>query len=213
MFKLKTFALAGLVALTTSMPSGPGARAQVMQIGDIIMGGWTYCPRGTIAAAGQLLAVSSNDALFSLYGTLYGGDGRTTFGVPDLRGRSPLHFGAGPGLSPIAMAAKGGAETATMTNSTLAAHSHEFQADGAGQLVGGSATASSTTPLNQAFAVAPTNQYGSPPNLPMAAGTASVSLDGNTTSGVGGGQSFGLRDPFETIQICIVAFGDYPIRD
>ena len=61
--------------------------------------GGNFCPRGWAEADGRLLAVTQNDALFSLYGTLYGGDGRTTFGLPDLRGRIPIHAGNGPGLS------------------------------------------------------------------------------------------------------------------
>ena len=69
-----------------------------------------FAPRSWAFCDGQLLAVSQNDALFSLFGTIYGGDGRTTFGLPDLRGRIPLHAGDGPGLSPRRLGSRGGAE-------------------------------------------------------------------------------------------------------
>ena len=88
-------------------------------IGEIIMTGYNFCPRGWAAADGQLLPIAQNTALFSLYGTTYGGDGRTTFGLPDLRGRTALHAGAGPGLSPIRLGQKGGVEETTPKKSNL----------------------------------------------------------------------------------------------
>jgi microcystin-dependent protein len=93
-------------------------------VGEIRMFGGNFAPRGWAFCDGQLLAVSQNDALFSLLGTIYGGDGRTTFGLPDLRGRIPIHAGSGPGLSPRRLGAKAGTETETITVNTLAAHSH-----------------------------------------------------------------------------------------
>ena len=77
-------------------------------IGEIRMFAGNFAPRGWAYCDGQLLAVSQNDALFSLFGTIYGGDGRTTFGLPDCRGRSPVHAGTGPGLSPVRLGAKSG---------------------------------------------------------------------------------------------------------
>lgn len=80
-------------------------------IGEIKAVGFNFCPRGWAEADGQLIAISQNQALFSLYGTIYGGDGRTTFALPDLRGRVPIHEGSGPGLSTYAQGSKGGSET------------------------------------------------------------------------------------------------------
>ena len=77
-------------------------------IGEIRMFAGNFAPRGWAFCDGQILAVSQNDALFSLFGTIYGGDGRTTFGLPDCRGRSPVHAGTGPGLSPVSLGAKSG---------------------------------------------------------------------------------------------------------
>jgi microcystin-dependent protein len=80
-------------------------------LGEIMMVGFNFAPRGWAFCDGQLLAISSNTALFSLLGTTYGGDGRTTFALPDLRGRVPLHKGNGPGLSSRTLGERGGVET------------------------------------------------------------------------------------------------------
>ena len=95
-------------------------------VGEIRMFAGNFAPRGWAFCDGQLLAVSQNDALFSLLGTIYGGDGRTTFALPDMRGRIPLHQGTGPGLSPRRIGARGGQETVTLTTNQLPSHSHDF---------------------------------------------------------------------------------------
>ena len=82
-------------------------------VGQIIMFGGNFAIRGFAQCDGQLLGISQNTALFSLLGTTYGGDGRTSFGLPDLRGRFPMHVGTGPGLSPRRLGEKSGAETTT----------------------------------------------------------------------------------------------------
>lgn len=80
-------------------------------LGEIITVGYNFCPRGTAQANGQLLAISQHSALFSLYGTIYGGDGRTTFALPDLRGRTAIGEGTGPGLSERPLGARAGTES------------------------------------------------------------------------------------------------------
>ncbi len=96
-------------------------------VGEIRMFAGNFAPRGWAFCDGQLLAVSQNDALFSLLATVYGGDGRTTFGLPDLRGRIPIHAGTGPGLSPRRLGAKFGTEEETLTVNQLPSHSHTLQ--------------------------------------------------------------------------------------
>lgn len=86
--------------------------------------GGNFAPRGWALCDGQLLAISSNTALFSLLGTEYGGDGSTTFALPDLRGRAPIHAGSGPGLSPRRTGQRLGAEHVTLVESQIPAHSH-----------------------------------------------------------------------------------------
>jgi len=88
-------------------------------IAEIIMFGGNFAPRGWAFCDGQLLSISQNTALFSLLGTTYGGDGRTTFGLPDLRGRVAMHPGNGPGLSNYRLGQKGGSETNTLNSNQL----------------------------------------------------------------------------------------------
>lgn len=101
-----------VIALQGIYPSRNGADPF---IGEIMMGGWNFNPRGWAFCNGQLLAISQYEALFSLLGTNYGGDGRTTFGLPELRGRVPIHFGHGPGLTNRRLGEKGGSQTTTVT--------------------------------------------------------------------------------------------------
>ena len=89
----------------------PSRNAAEPFIGEIMLTGWNFAARGWAHCNGQLLSINANTALFSLLGTTFGGDGRTTFGLPDLRGRVPVHFGNGPGLSNVFLGEKGGSET------------------------------------------------------------------------------------------------------
>ncbi len=97
-------------------------------IGEIRMFAGTFAPRSWAFCDGQLLGVSENEALFSLLGTIYGGDGRTTFGLPDLRGRIPVHAGAGPGLSQRRLGSKFGFEQETLTVNQIPSHNHQIKA-------------------------------------------------------------------------------------
>ncbi|MGI9415927.1 MAG: phage tail protein [Hyphomicrobiales bacterium] len=108
--RLFEFCAALALAVMLLPSSASDARAETY-LGQIMMTGTNFCPRGWVAADGQLLAISKHTSLFSLYGTMYGGDGRTTFGLPDLRGRTPIHAGQGPGLTAYRIGQKGGQET------------------------------------------------------------------------------------------------------
>ena len=94
-------------------------------IGEIQLFGFNFAPRNFATCSGQLLSISQNTALFSLLGTTYGGDGRTTFGLPDLRGRSPISFGQGPGLTNRRIGERIGAETTVISIANLPAHQHK----------------------------------------------------------------------------------------
>lgn len=96
-------------------------------LGQIQMVGFNFAPRNWALCDGQLLSISQNTALFSLLGTTYGGDGRTTFGLPDLRGRVPLHPGSGPGLPTYSLGQKGGAYTQTLTQAQMPSHTHQLR--------------------------------------------------------------------------------------
>lgn len=93
-------------------------------IGQILMFGGNFAPRGWAFCNGQLLAISSNEALFSLVGTIYGGDGRTTFGLPDLRGRVAMHAGNGPGLTTRRLGEKSGVEQVILNLNQIPSHNH-----------------------------------------------------------------------------------------
>ena len=94
-------------------------------LGEIRLMGFNFAPRGWAFCNGQLLPISQNSALFSLFGTIYGGDGRTTFALPELRGRVAIHHGHGPGLREYRIGQKGGAETMTLTTPNMPLHNHD----------------------------------------------------------------------------------------
>ncbi len=102
----------------------PNLQAQDDMLGEVKMFAGNFAPRGWAKCEGQLLPISQYSALFSLLGTTYGGDGKTTFGLPDLRGRVPMGSGKGPGLSPRKDGEKAGVEAVTLTISQMPSHSH-----------------------------------------------------------------------------------------
>ncbi len=167
-------------------------------VGEIRMFAGNFAPRGWAFCDGQLLAVSQNDALFSLLGTIYGGDGRTTFGLPDMRGRIPIHAGSGPGLSQRRLGAKSGAEKVTLTVNQLPSHQHNVSASASG--------ASSGDPSGKVSAsTAPTNIYSN------ALATAQ-NMSGAAISTVGGSRSHTNLMPFLCVHFIIALFGIYPSR-
>ena len=129
-------------------------------VGEIRMFAGNFAPRSWALCDGQLLAVSQNDTLFSLFGTIYGGDGRTTFGLPDLRGRVPIHMGAGPGLTPRSIGSRSGSERATVSSNQLPAHTHSWAASADPAEDGSPAGKTTATPSGS-------NLYGSGTPIPM----------------------------------------------
>ena len=131
---MKTTTLLTVTMLGASLAiTAPAHAGTDDYIGEIFMVGSNFCPRGSAPANGQLLPIAQNTALFSLLGTTFGGDGRTTFGLPDLRGRTPVHAGQGPGLSNIRLGSKGGVENANLTPTDV-----KEKSQGGGQGGGGS---------------------------------------------------------------------------
>ncbi len=166
-------------------------------VGEIRMFAGNFAPRGWAFCDGQLLAVSQNDALFSLLGTIYGGDGRTTFGLPDLRGRIPLHQGTGPGLSARRLGSKGGAENVTLTTNQLASHTHDWNAN----------TADATTAAPQGKVIA----AGVGANLYRQV-DQNTSLASTTIANTGGSQRHTNLMPTLCINYIIALVGIYPSR-
>ena len=172
-------------------------------IGQIMMFGGNFAPRGWAMCNGQLLDISQNAALFSILGTTYGGDGRTTFGLPDLRGRLPMHFGQGPGLSNHNLGQKGGAETVTLNESQLPGHNHG--------MAGSTSAATSRSPAG-AF---PASAFVD--GVRTAVETYGTSSDTTLNAGVitpsGGGQAHDNMPPFGVINFVIALQGIFPSRN
>lgn len=165
-------------------------------VGEIKMFAGTFAPRNWALCDGQLLSIPQNDALFSLLGTIYGGDGRTTFGLPDMRGRLPIHMGTGPGLAPRQIGQRFGQENVTVTAAQVPSHTHQMRAaDDAGE---------TTDPTGQVQARTSDDSYSaSSPNTNMASEAISAS---------GGSSSHTNVQPFLCINFIIALFGIYPSR-
>ena len=160
-------------------------------IGEIQLFPFGFAPRGWAQCNGQLLPINQNQALFSLLGTMYGGDGRTTFALPDLRGRAPL--GVGPGYD---QGQRAGEELHTLFFSELPAHSHGANAS--------SASPSTPSPAGAAWADTGANNYAASPSAQMA---------GNAITPTGGGQPHENRSPYLALNFCIALVGVFPSRD
>ncbi len=166
-------------------------------IGEIKMVGFNFAPRGWALADGQLMPISSNSALFTLYGTNYGGDGRSTFALPDLRGRVPIHQGTGPGLSQHRIGSRGGAETVTLSANQLPQHSHPLTAyEAAGNKV---------EPGGHVLA-------GGGRNTNYSDQTPDTTLNAANVGVAGGNQGHTNMQPYLTINFCVALVGLFPSR-
>ncbi len=167
-------------------------------IGEIRMFAATFNPRGWAFCDGQLLSISQNEALFSLFGTTYGGDGRTTFGLPEARGRVALHQGTGPGLSSRALGQKGGVEDVTIIENQLPGHSHE-------PLKALSDASAQPSASGNMLATAGFDVYRlAAPASPLATATAITEI--------GGDGSHTNLQPFLCINCIVALFGIFPSR-
>lgn len=168
-------------------------------VGEIRMFGFPRIPNGWHACDGTLLAIAEYDVLYNLIGTTYGGDGQTTFGLPDLRGRVPLHQGTGIGLTNRPLGQLGGAEDVTLTVQQMPAHTHPWLAT--------QGTASAATPGNSVILASPATdtQY-----LSAITGYTAYPLAANTVSSAGGSQPHMNIMPTLTVNFCISLFGIYP---
>jgi microcystin-dependent protein len=155
--------------------------------------GWAFCD-------GQLLPISQNTALFSLLGTTYGGDGKTTFALPDLQGQAPMHPGQGPGLSNHDLGETGGAQTTTLPESEVPAHAHAIRADAADP---------ADVQAPSGAVVLARSQGGSAYQTDTASLVAMAPASVATT---GGGQPHNNMQPYLTLSFCIALQGVFPPR-
>ena len=168
-------------------------------IGEIRMFGFGRTPNGWQACDGSLLAISQYDALFALIGTTYGGDGQTTFAVPDLRGRLPIHQGQGPGLSNYVIGQRAGTETVTVLPTQMPAHTHTAVV-----------TTSTSTSLTPGNTLLPGTVSGDSFYATDITGATVLGMSAQSTSIAGGSQPHENCMPTLTVQYCIATFGIFP---
>ena len=171
-------------------------------IAEIKMFGGNFAPRGYSTCQGQLLPIAQNTALFSLVGTFYGGDGRTTFGLPDLRGRVPIGMGNGPGLSNVNIAQKGGQETTILNVGNLPPHSHTVSTKV------NSGVGNNTSPLGNYIATSNDGEN----NFSTTSDNSGLATDAVSVGNTGVGQSFNNLPPFLGINFIIALQGVFPSR-
>ena len=167
-------------------------------VGEIRMFGFNFAPQGWAQCNGQLLPISQNTALFSLLGTTYGGDGRTTFALPDMQSRVPVCQGQGPGLSPYAEGQAGGAETVTLAAAQIPGHTHPVKAS--------SGAADSDQPEGRALARSASHIYTAKPD-------ASTVMNADMLGEAGGSQPHGNIQPYLAVNFCIALSGIFPSRN
>ncbi|MCP5424476.1 MAG: phage tail protein [Gammaproteobacteria bacterium] len=167
-------------------------------LAEIRMVGFSFAPRGWAFCDGQILPINQNQSLYSLLGTTYGGDGRTTFALPDLRGRTPIHVGSSDGGNlGYDLGFKSGEETHTLSVYELPQHTHTVKAS--------QNEPTSPVPTNNVLGASLNELYADPSNL--------VALQSGTVANVGGGQAHDNMQPFLAVNFCIALQGLFPSRN
>ncbi|MDA2917990.1 tail fiber protein [Desulfobacterota bacterium AH_259_B03_O07] len=170
--------------------------AQECFIGEVRIFAGNFAPRNWALCDGQLLPINQNQALFSILGTTYGGDGRTNFGLPDLRGRVPTHAGNGPGLTPRTLGAKGGEEAQVLTVQEMPSHTHTLNAR--------NQRGNTNIPSGNVLA-RKRNFYSTQPQNAI--------LSNGAIGTTGGGQAHNNMPPFQALNYIICPQGIFPSRN
>ncbi len=168
--------------------------------GNFEVRGWAFCN-------GQIISIAQNTALFAILGTTYGGNGQTTFALPDLRGRFPMHFGQGPGLSPYDLGQQAGSETATLITSQMPAHAHTLGVStdpGTTNSPGGNVLAVASGIIASSEGAVGVNAYG--PSANAAAGSGAIGV-------AGGSQPHSIQNPYLALNFQIALEGIFPSRN
>lgn len=236
MQKIMGFTLPAAVAIAAGIlatsPTPAAACTSESYIGTICVTAANFCPEGFLAADGAVLPVNTNQALFSLLGFTYGGNGSTTFALPDLRGRATIGTGQGTGLTQyVTLGQKRGAETTQLSVNNLAAHNHAatYTPGGSGgitatlQATGNNTAAAATVPsTTNAFLAGvksdnpdATNMWAPSLTNPVTVGGLTINSTGSgtvTVASTGGSQPIGILPPELGLTTCIVSYGIYPTR-
>ncbi len=165
-------------------------------VGEIRLMSFVFAPRGWAQCNGQLLPINQNQALFSILGTTYGGNGTTNFALPDLRGRVPLHFGSG-----ISQGQRAGSESVTLTASQMPQHVHALQSS--------TDFANASVPGGALPAAKPRGGI----DVYVPAGSPAVPLNPAAVANTGSNQPHENRQPFQTVNFCIALTGIFPPRN
>jgi microcystin-dependent protein len=171
-------------------------------VAEIRIFGFNFAPRGWAMCNGQLLSISQNTALFSLLGTTYGGDGKSTFALPNLQGAAPIDAGQGSGLSRYDLGQSGGEPAVTLLTSEIPAHQHTVSAVASG--------GDQSSPQNAAWAQAGTGRQGA--NIYTQSTASDVALSPQAFAPAGGDQPHNNMPPYLTLNFCIALQGIYPPR-
>jgi microcystin-dependent protein len=193
-------AAAASLGLLAALCAGPARAGAEPFIGQVMCGGWNFAPRGTLELAGQLLPIAEYETLFTLIGTTWGGDGQTTFALPDLRSRVIVGAGQGPGASAHPLGQIAGNETVTLNSNQLPPHSHGF----APPASIGDATDKSPAGKVAATKARTTLYAPAPGTLPMQA---------VQSGSVGGGQPHSTMQPYLAIKCVVAVEGIYPAQN
>ena len=163
------------------------------------MVGFNFAPQGWAFCDGSVMSIAQNDALFNLIGTTYGGDGQSTFNLPDLRGRVPIHQGFG-GASNYVIGQNGGLENVTLTSQQIPVHSHAPQANGTGP-------ATSSSPAGNVWSNSGTN------GTPYSNAAPAAPMNAAALQNTGGSQPHENMPPFQCVNFVISLFGIYPSQN
>jgi microcystin-dependent protein len=187
-------------------------------LGQIIQGGWSFVPQNYAACNGQLQSIAQNSALFALLGTNFGGDGVSTFGLPDLQGRSMVGTGQGAGLNSYMLGQKGGAESHSLTVNELPAHSHPV-ANNPNGFNAADVKATAQSPSTGAIFGRGVDDVGTAvPEIYIPAGTTpTIALGLNVAGSIvvgntGGNLPFSILSPYQAVTVCIALQGIFPSR-
>lgn len=178
-------------------------------IGEVKLLGFNFAPKGYSTCQGQILSIAQNTALFSLLGTTYGGNGQTTFGLPDLQGRMPIGQGQGAGLPFYSMGEVGGTVSTTLTSANMPAHVHTLNSARV-NIKASTANAGETSPDGTVPATTGTPAYADTAQTGIFTGGAAIT---GTTDITGGNQPFSILNPYLCMNYSIALQGIFPSRN
>jgi len=199
------------VAIIALISTIPPVEADTPFIGEIQYFPYNFTPRGWAFCNGQLLSIAGNTALFSLIGTIYGGDGRTTFALPNMQGKMPLHPGTGSGLSTFRLGQTGGSETVTLTANQIPSHNHQLVGQITAQLKAANAPGNTVLADGDSLGLSFARLYSTQtPSSAMHAGSIMIS---GSTENTGSSQPHNNMPPYLTVNCSVALTGTFPSRN